>query len=62
MEECSFCEDKTERDSNGKLPEGWGKAKLDIPGVEPVDVTFCPLHRAEAEEKLDLAFAHCQKH
>lgn len=56
MEHCSFCKAKTKR-VDGRLSEGWGKAKLTIPGKEPVDVTFCPDHRKEAAEKLDLGFA-----
>lgn len=58
MYKCSFCEAETILD---KLPEGWGKAKLSIPRVEPVDVTFCPLHKEEAIKKLDLAFEQASK-
>jgi len=58
MYKCSFCEAVT---SSEKLPDGWGRAKLQIPGVEPVDVTFCPIHKAEAEKKLDLAFEQASK-
>lgn len=56
MENCTFCKAKTERTNEGKLPEGWGKTKVNIPGNEPVDITFCPEHRQEAEIKLNLAF------
>jgi len=52
MYRCSFCDVKAETD---KLPDGWGRAKLQVPGQETVDITFCPLHRDEAEKKLDLA-------
>jgi len=52
MYKCSFCGVKAETD---KLPDGWGRAKLQVPGQETVDITFCPLHRDEAEKKLDLA-------
>ncbi|GAI61093.1 unnamed protein product [marine sediment metagenome] len=54
MIKCSFCEAIIE--NTEKLPEGWGRAKLQVPSVETVDITFCPLHRKEAEEKLDVAF------
>ncbi|MBA7654778.1 hypothetical protein ES703_62671 [subsurface metagenome] len=54
-EKCSFCEEKTDRDSGGKLPDGWGKAKGNVSG-ESFDITFCPKHRKEAEEKLDIIF------
>ena len=55
MDHCSFCKAVTNT-YEGKWPDGWGRAKLEILGQETVDVTFCPLHRAEAEEKLGLAF------
>lgn len=55
MYHCSFCK-KVTNTYEGKLPDGWGRAKLQIPGVEPVDLTFCPLHKGEAMRKLDLAF------
>lgn len=54
MYKCSFCDVKAETD---KLPEGWGKARLQVLAQEIVDITFCPLHQSEAEEKLDLAFS-----
>ena len=50
MENCSFCEE-----IEGKLPEGWGRAKGNVFG-ESFDITFCPKHRKEAEEKLDVIF------
>lgn len=53
MYKCSFCKAMTKDE---KLPNEWGRVKLQIPSVETVDITFCPLHRAEAERKLDLAF------
>ncbi len=53
MYQCSFCKAQV---LSTKLPDGWGKAKLHIPGVEPVDITFCPTHKDEAVKKLDLAF------
>ena len=53
MYQCSFCKAQS---CTTKIPDDWGKAKLNIPGVEPVDVTFCPLHKEEAERKLDFAF------
>lgn len=55
MNHCSFCKAVTNT-YLGKLPDGWGRAKLQVPGAEPVDVTFCPLHKVEAEKKLNLAF------
>ena len=55
MEKCSFCEAVTERGLDGKLPDGWGKAKGNVLG-QSFDITFCPEHRREAEEKLDLIF------
>jgi len=58
MKQCSFCKSVF---FSAKMPDGWGRAKLQIPGAEPVDVTFCPLHRAEAEKKLDLAFEQAGK-
>jgi len=54
MIECSFCEAIIE--NTEKLPEGWGRAKLTIHGEEKVNLTFCPKHQKEAEEKLDLVF------
>ena len=51
---CTFC--PAYLDGSEKLPDGWGRAQLKLPGQDPVDVTFCPLHKAEAEKKLDLAF------
>ena len=53
MFKCSFCEAKTQ---DKKLPEGWGRAKGKLPGRE-FDITFCPDHRKEAEDKLDLIFS-----
>ncbi|KKN15920.1 hypothetical protein LCGC14_0981120 [marine sediment metagenome] len=53
MYQCSFCKAQS---CTTKIPDGWGKAKLIVPDVEPVDVTFCPLHKKEAERKLDFAF------
>jgi hypothetical protein len=47
---CSFCPARTDRIRNG-----WGHAKLVTPGGM-VEVTFCPKHRNEAEDKLDMAF------
>lgn len=58
MYQCSFCKMMT---STEKLPDGWGRAKLQIPGMEMVDITFCPLHREEAEKKLDLAFEQASR-
>ena len=55
MYKCSFCKAMTKDE---KLPDGWGRAKLQILGAETVDITFCPLHQAEAEKKLDLAFTN----
>lgn len=55
MEKCSFCEAETKRGLGGKLPEGWGIAKGTVFG-QSFDITFCPEHRVEAEEKLDLIF------
>ena len=52
MRECTFCEAKVP--DCMKLPGGWGRAKLSV-GKEVTEVTFCPKHRKEAEEKLDLA-------
>lgn len=54
MYRCSFCKAMTK---NEKLPNEWGRVKFQILGAEIVDITFCPLHRVEAEKKLDLAFA-----
>lgn len=47
---CSFCPAQS-----NTIKNGWGYAKLTTPSDE-VEVTFCPKHRNEAEEKLDLAF------
>ena len=58
MYQCSFCKTSTTAE---KLPDGWGRAKLQVPGVETVDVTFCPLHKEEATKKLDLAFEEATK-
>ena len=55
MEKCSFCPVTTDRTNEGKLPEGWGQAKGNVFG-ESFDITFCPEHRKEAEEKLDVIF------
>ena len=55
MEKCSFCKAKTERQADGKLPDGWGLAKGTVQG-QSFDITFCPKHRGEAEGKLDLIF------
>jgi len=52
MYQCSFCKAQS---LTTKIPKEWGKAKLQVPGMGTVDVTFCPLHRKEGEEKLDLA-------
>ncbi len=54
MYKCSFCKAAT---NSEKLPDGWGKVKLQVPGKPLVDVIFCPLHCKEAEKKLDLAFS-----
>ena len=54
MIKCSFCEAIIE--NTEKLPEGWGRAKLVVGDEEKVNITFCPEHRKEAEEKLDLIF------
>ena len=54
MIQCLFCEAMIE--NTEKLPEGWGRAKLVVGGKEKVNITFCPKHRKEAEEKLDLIF------
>ena len=54
MRECDFCEAKVP--DSVKLPEGWGRAKFSV-GENVTKVTFCPKHRKEAEEKLDLAFS-----
>lgn len=53
MYQCSFCKAQS---CSTRIPNEWGKAKLQVPSVEPVDVTFCPLHKEEAMKKLDLAF------
>ncbi len=58
MIKCSFCKSFTDSE---KLPNGWGRAKLSIPGIEAVDLTFCPNHKAEAEKELDLAFERASK-
>ena len=58
MYQCSFCKAQV---LSTKLPDGWGKAKLQIPSAELVDVTFCPLHKKEATKKLDLAFEQASK-
>ena len=49
--QCSFCQDNTD-----KIDFGWGYAKLVTPSYGVIEVTFCPKHRLEAEEKLDVAF------
>ena len=49
---CSFCKAKIWSE---KLPESWGKAKAKV-GDKEIDLTFCPQHRKEAEEKLDIFF------
>ncbi len=54
MYKCSFCEAKAP--DNVKLPDGWGHAKGNVL-EQKFDITFCPKHRKEAEEKLDLIFA-----
>ena len=52
MFECTFCYKKSNTE---KLPDGWGRAKGNV-GDKKFDITFCPDHRKEAEEKLDLLF------
>ncbi len=52
MYKCSFC-DAVRKET--RLPDEWGGAKIHIPGKEDVEITFCPLHRKEAERKLDIA-------
>ena len=54
MIKCSFCEAIIE--NTEPLPEGWGRAKLSLNDEEVVNITFCPEHGKEAEEKLDLVF------
>lgn len=56
MPKCSFCEKESIRDEIGSLPEGWGSAKGKV-NDESFDITFCPKHLKEAEEKLDLIFS-----
>ena len=58
MYQCSFCKAQS---CTTKMPNEWGRAKLILPGAEPVDVTFCPIHKEEAEKKLDLAFEQASK-
>ncbi|KKM04215.1 hypothetical protein LCGC14_1766410 [marine sediment metagenome] len=53
MYQCSFCKAQS---PTTRIPNEWGRAKLQAPGLTSVDVTFCPLHKEEAMEKLDLAF------
>lgn len=53
---CSFCPAQS-----NEIKKGWGYAKLTTPNGL-VEVTFCPKHRKEAEEKLDLAFGLPQGH
>ena len=55
MYKCSFCKEVTNT-YEGKLPDGWGRAKLEVLMREKIDITFCPLHKQEAMDKLDLAF------
>lgn len=59
-EKCSFCEETTDRTSDGKLPDGWGKAKGNVLD-ESFDITFCPKHRKEAEGKLDIIFKRIRR-
>jgi hypothetical protein len=53
---CSFCPAETDR-----IISGWGYVELETPGGK-VGVTFCPKHRKEAEEKLDIVFGLPQAH
>jgi len=58
MRKCSFCEAKVP--DSVKLPEGWGTARGKVFGVE-FDIAFCPKHRKEAEDKLDLILDQARK-
>ncbi|KKL18221.1 hypothetical protein LCGC14_2477700 [marine sediment metagenome] len=53
MKKCSFCKQKY---TSENLPEGWGKASGKV-GIKEFALVFCPAHRKEAEEKLDLIFS-----
>lgn len=54
MIKCDFCE--ALRENKQGYTHGWGHAKLQFGDNPPVEVTFCPKHRKEAEEKLDISF------
>jgi len=60
MIKCDFCEALRENEKG--YSDGWGHVKLQFDSNPPVEVTFCPKHRKEAEKKLDIAFSANRHH
>ena len=55
MKKCSFCAAKVP--DSMELPCGWGYAKLTFDN-KVTELRFCPKHRNEAKEKLDLVLSN----